>query len=94
MESGIFGLWLSPDETCLGMYDCVLLVSGYWTMWWRRNTERVRSVSLSRFTSVLAMVFVLLWVLVLCLVCVFLVWLFACVVVSCLSPVHHMLRHT
>ena len=59
MESGLFGLWLSPDETCLGMYDCVLLVSGYWTMWWRRNTERVRTVSLSRFTSVLAMVFCL-----------------------------------
>ena len=59
MESGIFGLWLSPDETCLGMYDCVLLVSWYWTMWWRRNTERVRTVSLSRFTSVLAMVFCL-----------------------------------
>ena len=58
MESGMFGLWLSPDETCLGMYDCVLLVSGYY-MWWRRNTERVRTVSLSRFTSVLAMVFCL-----------------------------------
>ena len=59
MESGIFGLWLSPDETCLGMYDCVLLISGYWTMWWRRNSERVRTVSLSRFTSALAMVFCL-----------------------------------
>ena len=35
----------------------------------------------SCFTSVLAMV-CLLWVLGLCLVCVFLVWLFACVVVS------------
>ena len=94
MESDIFGLWLSPDETCLGMYDCVLLVSGYWTMWWRRNTERVRTVSLSRFTSVLAMVFCLVvgvgFVFGLC----FLVWLFACVFVSCLSPMHHMLRHT
>ena len=59
MESGIFGQWLSPDETCLGMYDCVLLISGYWAMWWRRSTERVRTVSLSRFTSVLAMVFCL-----------------------------------
>ena len=94
MESEIFGLWLLPDETCLGMYDCVLLISGYWTMWWRRNTERVRTVSLSRFTSVLAMFFVWLWVLGLCLVCVFLVWLFACVVVSWFSLVHHMLRHT
>ena len=56
MESGIFGLWLSPDETCLGMYDCVLLFSGYWAIWWRRSTERVRTVSLSRFTAVLAMV--------------------------------------
>ena len=28
-------------------------------MWWRRSTERVRTVSLSRFTSVLAMVFCL-----------------------------------
>ena len=54
MESSIFGQWLSPDETCLGMYDCVLLISGYWAMWWRRSTERVRTVSLSRFTSVLA----------------------------------------
>ena len=59
MESCIFGQWLSPDETCLGMYDCVLLISGYWAMWWRRSTERVRTVSLSRFTSVLAMVFCL-----------------------------------
>ena len=95
MESDIFGQWLSPDETCLGMYDCVLLISGYWAMWWRRSTERVRTVSLSRFTSVLAMVFfVWLWVLGLCLVCVFLVWLFAFVVVSWFSLVHHMLRHT
>ena len=28
-------------------------------MWWRRSTERVRTVSLSRSTSVLAMVFCL-----------------------------------
>ena len=90
MESGIFGLWLSPDETCLGMYDCVLLISGYWAMWWRRSTERVRTVSLSRFTSVLAMVF--------CLVVgvgfVFSCFGCSCVVVSRFSLVHHMLRHT
>ena len=32
MESDIFVQWLSPDETCLGMSDCVLLhwrVLGY-----------------------------------------------------------------
>ena len=86
MESDIFGQWLSPDETCLGMYDCVLLISGHWAMWWRRNTERVRTVSLSRFTSVLAMVFFVVGVgfvfglcflgLVVCLCCCVLV--FAC----------------
>ena len=86
MESGLFRLWLSPDETCLGMYDCVLLISGYWAICWRRSTERVRAVSLSRFTSVLAMVLCLvvgcwfLW-----LVCVVLLWLFLCCCVSVLA---------
>ena len=94
MENEIFVLWLLPDETCLGRYDCVLLISGYWSVWWRRYAERVRTVSLSRFTSVLA-IFVCLVVgvgfvfglcflgSVACLCC--------CVLASL---VHHMLRHT
>ena len=56
---GIFRLWLSPVETCLGMYDCVSLISGYWAIYWRRWTERVRTVSPSRLTSVPAIVFCL-----------------------------------
>ena len=59
VESGIFRLWLSPVETCLGMYDCVSLISGYWAICWRRWTERVRTVSPSRLTSVPAIVFCL-----------------------------------
>ena len=94
MESGLFRLWLSPDETCLGMYDCVLRISGYWAICWRRSTERVRAVSLSRFTSVLAMVLCLVvgvgfcgWFVLSCFGC-------SCVVVSLFSLVHHTLRHT
>ena len=76
------------------MYDCVLLISGYWAICWRRRTDRVRTVSLSRFTSVLAMV--------LCLVvgvgfCGWFVLSFFgcfCVVVPRFSLAHHMLRHT
>ena len=76
------------------MYDCVSLISGYWAICWRRCTERVRTVSPSRLTSVLAMV--------LCLVVgvgfgwwlVFSCFGFSCVVVSLFSPVHHTLRHT
>ena len=59
MESGIFRVWLSPVETCLGMYDCVSLISGYWAICWRRWTECVRTVSPSRLTSVPAIVFCL-----------------------------------
>ena len=85
---------MSPDETCLGMYDCVLLISGYWAICWRRSTERVRTVSLSRLTSVLAMVLCLVvgvgfcgWFVFSCFGC-------SCVVVSLFSLVHHTLRHT
>ena len=46
-------------------------------MWWRRSTERVRTVSLSSFTSVLGMV-CLLWMLFWGVFCVLLVCLFAC----------------
>ena len=56
MESGRFRLWLSPVETCLGRYDCVSLISGYWASCWRRWTECVRTVSPSRLTSVPAIV--------------------------------------
>ena len=52
-------------------------------MWWRRSTERVRTVSLSSFTSVLAMV-CLLWGVAVCLrLSGF--WF---------SLVHHILLHT
>ena len=64
------------------MYDCVLLISGYWAICWRRSTELVRTVSLSRFTSVLAMVLCFVvgvgFVVGLC----FLLWLFLCCGVS------------
>ena len=39
------------------MFDCVSLISGYWAICWRRWTERVRTVSPSRLTSVPAIVF-------------------------------------
>ena len=79
---------MSPVETCLGMYDCVSLISGYWAICWRRRTERVRTVSPSRLTSVPAIV--------LCLVVGvgFCFWFLFCVVVSLFSLVHHTLRHT
>ena len=38
------------------MYDCVSLISGFWAICLRRSNERVRTVSPSRLTSVLAMV--------------------------------------
>ena len=68
------------------MYDCVSLISGYWAICWRRSSERVRTVSPSRLTSVLAMVLCLvvgvgfLW-----LVGVFLLWLFFCCCFSVLA---------
>ena len=55
----MFRLWSSPVETCLGIFDCVSLISGYWAICWRRWTERVRTVSPSRLTSVPACVFCL-----------------------------------
>ena len=50
----------------------------------------MRTVSLSRFTSVLAMVFLVVGVGFVFGLC-FLVWLFACVVVSWFSLVHYIL---
>ena len=83
-----------PVETCLGMYDCVLLISGYWAICWRRSTERVRTVSLSRLTSVLAMVLCLVVGVGFCGWFVFSCFGGSCVVVSLFSLVHHTLRHT
>ena len=74
-------------ETCLGIYDCVSLISGYWAICLRRSTERVRTVSPSRLTSIGAgdgFVFgVGCWLLLL--VGVFLLWFFLSCCVSLLA---------
>ena len=94
VESGIFRLWSSPVETCLSMFDCVSLISGYWAICWRRWTERVRTVSPLRLTSVPAIVFCLVVGVTFLLVAgVFLLWFFLCCCFSFLA-VHHTLRHT
>ena len=73
-------------ETCLGMYDCVSLISGYWAICLRRSTERVRTVSPSRLTSVLATVLCLvLGVGFCCWLVFFLLWFFLSCCVSVLA---------
>ena len=81
-------------ETCLGMYDCVSLISGYWAICLRRSTERVRTVSPSRLTSVLATVLCLVLGVGFCCWLVFSCFGSSCLVVFLFSPVHHTLRHT
>ena len=85
VESGIFRLCSSPVETCLGMFDSVSLISGYWAICWRRWTERVRTVSPSRLTSVPASVFCLVVGVGFCWWLVFSCFVSSCVVVSLFS---------
>ena len=85
---------MSPVETCRGMYDCVSLVSGYWAICLRRSTERVRTVSPSRLTSVLATVLCLVLGVGFCCWLVFSCFVSSCLVVFLFSLVHHTLRHT
>ena len=81
-------------ETCLGIYDCVSLISGYWAICLRRSTERVRTVSPSRLTSVLATVLCLVLGVGCCGWLVFSCFGSSCLVVFLYSLVHHTPRHT
>ena len=84
-----FCCWLV--SSCFGS-SCVVV--SLFSICWRRRTERVRTVSPSRLTSVPAIV----WCLVVGVG--FSCWLVSscfgssCVVVSLFSLVHHTLRHT
>ena len=81
-------------DACLGMYDCISLTSGYWAICLWRSTERVRNVSPSRLTSVLATVLCLVLGVGFCCWLVFSCFGASCLVVFLSSLVHHTLRHT
>ena len=93
-EEWYFWLWVSPVDACLGMYDCISLISGYWAICLWRSTERVRNVSPSRLTSVLATVLCLVLGVGFCCWLVFSCFGASCLVVFLSSLVHHTLRHT
>ena len=78
----------------LGMYNCISLISGYWAVCLWRSTERVRNVSPSRLTSVLATVLCLVLGVGFCCWLVFSCFGASCLVVFLSSLVHHTLRHT
>ena len=81
-------------DACLGMYDCISLISGYWAICLWRSTERVRNVSPSRLTSVLATVLCLVLGVGFCCWLVFSCFGASCLVVFLSSLVHLTLRHT
>ena len=74
--------------------DCISLISGYWAICLWRSTERVRNVSPSRLTSVLATVLCLVLGVGFCCWLVFSCFGASCLVVFLSSLVHHTLRHT